>query len=77
MIDSNRKLCMVLCHICQIYGIWRSKKVWDALMSSFGVEMQATRGRGTNLIGKRGFPLCNTAVLKLYCKSYLELKKIL
>ena len=28
------------------------------------------KGGGTNLIGKAGFSLCNTAVLKLYCKSY-------
>ena len=34
------------CHICHIYRISRSKEVGDALKSSFGVAMQATRGRG-------------------------------
>ena len=44
-------LCMVPCHICQIYGIWRSKEVRRTLKSSFGVAMQATR-KGTILMGK-------------------------
>ena len=42
------------------------------LKSSFGVAMQATRR--DNFYGKEGFSLCNTAVLKLYCKSYWVLK---
>ena len=39
---------------------------------SFRVAMQATRR--DNFYGKEGFSLCNTAVLKLYCKSYWVLK---
>ena len=39
-------------HICHIYEIWRTKDVGDALKSSFGVAMQATRGEGIILTGK-------------------------
>ena len=39
-----------------------------ALKLSFGVAMQAIRRN--NFYGKEGFSLCNTTVLKLYCKSY-------
>ena len=35
---------MVPGHSCHIYGIWTRKEVEDALKSSFGVEMQDTRG---------------------------------
>ena len=41
--------------------------VKDALKSSFGVVMEATRGG--SFYGKEGFSL-NTAVLKIYCKFY-------
>ena len=35
---ERRKLCMVPCHICHIYGTWKSKEgVGDILNSSFGV----------------------------------------
>ena len=53
---------------CHIYGIWSSKEVGDTLKSSLAVAMQASR-RG-NFYWKEGLSLCNTAVLKLYCKSY-------
>ena len=56
------------CHSCHIYGIWRSKEVGDALKKSFWVVMQATSR--DNVFGKEGFSLCNTVVLKHYCKSY-------
>ena len=59
---------MVPCNSCHIYGIWRSKEAGKALKSSFGVPMQATMR--VNFYGKEEFSLCNTAVLKLYCKSY-------
>ena len=59
---------MVPCNSCHIYGIWRSKEAGKALKSSFGVPMQATRR--DSFYGKEGFSLGNTAVLKLYCKSY-------
>ena len=59
---------MGLCHSCHIHGIWRSKGVEKVSKSSFGVAMLAT-SRDT-FYGKEGFLLCNTAVLKLYCKSY-------
>ena len=68
MTGGKRKLCMVPCHSGHIYGIWRSKEVGDVLKSSFGVAMEATRW--TVFMGKRGFSLCNTVVLKLYCQSY-------
>ena len=42
------------CHICHIYGIWRSKEVGDILKLSFGVAMQTTRGEGVILMGKGG-----------------------
>ena len=42
------------------------------LKSSFGVAMQATRR--DNFYEKEGFSLCNTAILKPYCKSYWLLK---
>ena len=48
--SGRGKLCMVPCHSCHIYGIWRSKEVGDSLKSSFGVAMQATRKE--NFYGK-------------------------
>ena len=43
----------------------------DALKSSFGLAMQARRGRGEGIFtGEGGFSLGNTAALKLYCKYY-------
>ena len=41
------------CHICHIYGIWKSKEVGDDLKSSFGLAMQTTRGE-VILIGPGG-----------------------
>ena len=41
--SGRRKLCMVSCHSCHIYGIERSKNVGKTLKPSFGVAMQATR----------------------------------
>ena len=58
---------------CHIYGIWWSREVGDALKLSFGVTMQATGEERAILMGKWRFPLCNTAVVKLYCKSYRAL----
>ena len=62
--SGRRKLCMVPCRSCHIYGNWRRKEVGKALKLSFGVAMQATRTR--KLCGNEGFSLCNTAVLKIY-----------
>ena len=70
--SGRRKLCMVPCCSCHIYGIWRSKKVEKTLKSWFGVAMQATWR--DNFSGKEGSSFCNTAVLKLYSKSYWVLK---
>ena len=56
------------CHSCHIYEIWRRKELGDALKSSSQVAMQATRK--DKFYGKERFSLFNTAVLKLYCKSY-------
>ena len=70
--SGRRKVCMVLCCSCHIYGIWRSKEVEKTLKLSFGVAKQATKRE--NFYAKEGFSLCNTAVSKLYCKSYFLLK---
>ena len=68
---------MVPCHICHIYGIWRSKEVGDALKSPFGMAMQATSGGGDNFNEEGGGgALCNNAASKLCCKSYWLLEKI-
>ena len=57
---------MVQCYICDIYGILSCKEVGDTI---FGVAMQAIRGGVFR--GRKGwFSLCNTAVLRLDCKSY-------
>ena len=47
----------------------------DALKTSFGLAMQATRGGDEILMGKRRFSLCNTAVLNLtgYCKKFYRI----
>ena len=54
---------------CYSYGIYRRKEVGGTLYSSFGVAMQPTQ-RGIIFMAKGEFSLCNTAVLKLYCKYY-------
>ena len=70
--SGRRKLCMMPCRSCHIYGIWRSKTVEKTLKWSFGVAVQATRR--DNFYGKEGFSLCNTTVLKFSCKSCWVLK---
>ena len=62
---GGMKLCMVPCHSCHTYRIWRSKGVGDDLKSSFKVATQATK-RGEIFWGKagRGCSPCNTAVSK-------------
>ena len=44
-------------------GFEGAKRWGNALKSSFGVAMQAIRFKGGG-----GLPLCNTAVLKLFCR---------
>ena len=66
---------MTPCHICPIYGIWGSKEVGGCfkVINHLGSQCKAQGeevGRGGILTGKWWFPLCNTAVLNLYCKSY-------
>ena len=46
-------------------GFGGGKRWWDALKSSFGMAMQATRGGGS-FYGEGEFSLCNAVVLKLY-----------
>ena len=54
--NGKRKLCMVLCHLCHIYGIWRSKG-GGRFEVIWGVAMQASR-RECNFNGRRvGFSL--------------------
>ena len=49
-----------------------------AIKSPFRVTMQATCRGADNFNGERGEgSLCNNAALKLYCKSYWVLYKIL
>ena len=62
---GGMKLCMVPCHSCHTYRIWRSKGLGDDLKSSFKVVTQATK-RGEIFWGKagRGCSPCNTAVSK-------------
>ena len=50
--SGRRKLCMMPCHSCHIYGIWKSKEVGKALKPLFGVAMQAIRRK--NFYGKEG-----------------------
>ena len=45
-------------------GFGGGKRWWDALKSSFGMAMQATRGG--SFYGEGEFSLCNAVVLKLY-----------
>ena len=54
-----------------IFMRFEIEEVGDALKSSFVVATQAANGG--NFDGKGGFPLCNTAVSKLYCKPYWAL----
>ena len=60
---------MVPCHSCHIYEIWRNKEVGDTLRSSFGMAAQVPN-REWEFLLEGDFSLCNTAVLKIYCKSY-------
>ena len=62
---GGMKLCMVPCHSCHTYRIWRTKGLGDDLKSSFKVATQATK-RGEIFWGKagRGCSPCNTAVSK-------------
>ena len=62
--SGRRKLCLMPCHSCHICGIWRSKRWGDALKSSFGVTMQATKG--DSFYGERGFSSSNTENLLYY-----------
>ena len=48
---GTRKTCMLPCHSCQIYGIWRSNEVGDVL-ESFAIARQATNG-AVAFIGKK------------------------
>ena len=70
MTSGSRKLCMAAClFIILIFMGFGEAKGWgDALKSLFGMAVQAARRDSFN--GKGGSSLCNTAVLKLYCKSY-------
>ena len=45
---GRRKLCMVACHSCYIYGTWRSKKSWGGGRGGFKV---IKRGKGGNFYG--------------------------
>ena len=73
--SGKRKLCMMPCHICHIYGIWR--RGGGCLKSSFGRgNMQPTRGRDDfNGEGGLGFSLyvillCWNFIATRYCKRF-------
>ena len=65
--------CLVPFFLFMGFGIWRKKEMRDALKSLFGVAMQDTSRGGDNFNGEGGFPPCNYAALKLYCKLYWTL----
>ena len=67
VVRENYEWCIVIFVIFMGFG--GVKRWWDALKSSFGVLMQATRGQEI-LVRRLCFPRCNTIVSKLYCKSY-------
>ena len=75
--SGRRKLYIVPCHSCYIYGIWSSKEVKKALNLSFAVATQAIRR--DNFYRKEGFSLCNTAVWNFtvsftgYCKLFYRI----
>ena len=82
--SGSKKLCMVPCHSCHIYGIWtsRSKKVWGILKShQLGGCGDASHKRGTLFIEKAGSHFvillyCETLLLVLlgiYCKRFDEI----
>ena len=53
--SGRRKLCMVPCCSCHIYGIWRRKKVEKTLKSSsHRLGWQCKPQGGTIFMGKRG-----------------------
>ena len=66
VVGGNYAWCLVIVVI--FVGSGRAKRWGHALKSLFGVAMQVTKR--DNFYGKGGFSLCNTALLKLYCKSY-------
>ena len=66
------------CHICHVYGICRSKEGGCFKVIIWGGNASHKGGGNFNKEwGGGGFQLCNTAALKLYCKSYWVLSKIL
>ena len=73
MVGGNYVWCLAIVVI--FMGSGEAKRWGDALKSLFGVAMQAKRRE--NFYEKGGFSLCNTAVLKLHCKSHWVLSIIL
>ena len=59
---------MTPCHSCYIYRIWRSKEVGGSHNLGWQCKVQGGGGGG-NFYGEWEFSACNTAVLKLYCKT--------
>ena len=62
--------CLVIFFIFMGFGIWRNKEIRNALKSLFGVAIPDICRGGDNFNGKGGFPPCNYAALKLYCKLH-------
>ena len=75
VVGRNYVWCLVIIFIFHIFSyLWALEEQGGkgSLQLSFEVAMQATRGgreRGS-FYGEGGLSQCNTAVLKLYCKSY-------
>ena len=80
--SGKRKICMVPCNICHIYGIWRNRGgrrfeviIWRA---GRGVAMQATR-RGFNFNGEGGVGFSLYVILLCwnfvtgYCKKFYRI----
>ena len=65
---------MALFYSWHIHGIWKSKDVGGRLkLIIWGGNTSHKAERGAIFYGGGGFSVCNTAVLKLYCKPYKEL----
>ena len=64
--NRMKKLCIIPCQSCYIYGIWKSKEVgyFKVIISGGNASQKEGGGRWkTIFMGKGGFSPCNTAVL--------------
>ena len=69
LIKKLFKICLVVC-LC---GMLTKKWALVQPVTIWGCNTSHKDDGGGNSNGEGGFALCNTAVLKLYCKSYWRL----